>query len=153
MDPAVVRNVCVNVGLAAIAFVDRYTPPALLANLFPCCQASRVLPVGSPGSNATSSMSRLPVHGVSKHVPRLVTLIFSTVVEAGSPFTPVNRYNPATPWGGMNWPNVESAPIPIRPPKAVETNIFVGSFGTSRIFVITLPLKAASVCGLLLASL
>ncbi len=148
VDVEVVMNDWVKVGVAAMALVERKTPPSP-ATLMPFCQTIRVLPVRSLGSKTMLLTLRFPVHGMSKQPAEVVEMpILVAPTPAGAPVTLVSRYSPLNPSGGTEPPNGASPPLPMTPP-AVPTNSVVGSLGIIRMLEMERPVKTAALTGTL----
>src|SRR5258708_18900586 len=91
-----------------------------------------------PGSKAMSKIDVFPVPGLSR-LPSVLTMIFWNVTVPAAAVAFVERKTPRSASGGI----VLARPFPAAPetPDAVDTKIFAGSVGLTRILVIVRPLK------------
>src|SRR5882724_8894651 len=127
------KSTCVNVGVAARALVERMMTPPVAA---PEVDTSRLF--GLPGSETMSKIDVLPVPGLSR-LPSVLTMIFWKVTVPAAAVALVERKTPRRASGGM----VLERAFPAAPatPAAVETKMFAGSVGLTRILEIVRPLK------------
>src|ERR1043165_9905060 len=127
------NSVCVNVGVAASAFVERYTAPPVAA---PDVATRRLF--GFPGSRTMSKMFVFPVPGGSR-LPSVFTVILEHATVAAAAVALVERYAPRSPSGPET---LESAfPAMTATAAEVETYIVAGSVGLTRIREIARPPK------------
>src|SRR5258707_4930509 len=102
----------------------------------PDVDASRLLAL--PGSKAMSKIDVFPVPGLSR-LPSVLTMIFWNVPVPAAAVAFAERKTPRSASGGM----VLERALPAAPatPAAVDTKMFAGSVGFTRILEIVRPLK------------
>ncbi len=145
-------STCVNVGLAARAFVVLNTPPSFTV-VSPYTQHNILL--GLPGSMTISFILLLPVPGLSR-LPNVVTVSFLKVTAPAAAVALVDLYSPTKAVGGTEDEGVTPG-FPATPVE-VDTKMLAGFVGSTSILLIDLkvnvpvvteppPERAVKVCG------
>src|SRR4051812_31099709 len=109
----------------------------------PWVETSRLFAL--PGSKAMSKIDVLPVPGLSRLGPSVLTMIFWNVTAPAAAVALDERNTPRSARGGT----VLERALPAAPETAaaVETKMFAGSVGLTRILEIARPLKQLYVIG------